>query len=149
TGRTWPLWLIAGLVALRLSIGWHLYIEGREKVQSFWDNDGWEDVEAVKSGVPPPKKAWASAAYLREASGPPGPLFRLQAGDLDAQALEILTPGTPTGDHLAGREPCRSLLPTTLDKAWDDYFNRFATHYKLTDEQRTQADAKLDQAKEK
>jgi uncharacterized membrane protein YphA (DoxX/SURF4 family) len=48
------------LVALRLSIGWHFFVEGMDKLNS---------------------ASWTSEPYLREASGPLAPYFREIAGD--------------------------------------------------------------------
>jgi len=48
------------LVALRLAIGWHCFIEGMEKINS---------------------PTWSSEAYLREALGPLAPFYRDLAGD--------------------------------------------------------------------
>src|ERR1700720_3153129 len=48
------------LVALRLSIGWHFFVEGMDKLNS---------------------PSWSSEPYLREASGPLAPYFRELAGD--------------------------------------------------------------------
>jgi uncharacterized membrane protein YphA (DoxX/SURF4 family) len=48
------------LVALRLSIGWHFFVEGMDKIQS---------------------PTWSSEPYLREATGPLAPRFRELAGD--------------------------------------------------------------------
>jgi uncharacterized membrane protein YphA (DoxX/SURF4 family) len=57
------------LVFLRLAIGWHVLVEGLDKVQS---------------------STWSSEAYLREASGPLAPWFRELAGDT---VRDRLTPG--------------------------------------------------------
>jgi len=48
------------LVFLRLAIGWHILVEGLDKVQS---------------------STWSSEVYLREATGPLAAYFRWQAGD--------------------------------------------------------------------
>src|SRR4051794_21231460 len=48
------------LVFLRLAIGWHMLIEGLDKVNS---------------------STWSSEVYLRESTGPLAPYFRWQAGD--------------------------------------------------------------------
>src|SRR5262249_11632356 len=48
------------LVALRLSIGWHFFVEGMDKLHN---------------------PSWSSEAYLREATGPLAPKFREMAGD--------------------------------------------------------------------
>src|SRR5438105_14690420 len=48
------------LVALRLSIGWHFFVEGMDKLSS---------------------PAWSSGPYLRESTGPEAPYFRQLAAD--------------------------------------------------------------------
>jgi uncharacterized membrane protein YphA (DoxX/SURF4 family) len=48
------------LVALRLSIGWHFFVEGMDKLAN---------------------PSWSSEPYLREATGPLAPFFRDLAGD--------------------------------------------------------------------
>jgi uncharacterized membrane protein YphA (DoxX/SURF4 family) len=57
------------LVFLRLAIGWHVLVEGLDKVQS---------------------STWSSEAYLREATGPLAPYFRWLAGD---PVRDRVTPG--------------------------------------------------------
>src|SRR5437868_9270966 len=53
-------WTQFFLVALRLSIGWHFFVEGMDKLSN---------------------PTWSSEAYLRESSGPLAPYFRDMAGD--------------------------------------------------------------------
>src|SRR5438128_1526910 len=48
------------LVALRLSIGWHFFVEGMDKLHN---------------------PSWSSEIYLRESTGPLAPKFRELAGD--------------------------------------------------------------------
>jgi uncharacterized membrane protein YphA (DoxX/SURF4 family) len=57
------------LVALRLSIGWHFFVEGMDKLHN---------------------PTWSSEPYLREATGPLAPFFRDLAGDrlIDKLTLE-------------------------------------------------------------
>jgi uncharacterized membrane protein YphA (DoxX/SURF4 family) len=76
--------------------------------------------------------AWSSEAYLRESYGPLAEYYRGVAGDRVADRL------TPAAE---------GELPAALDADWQAYFDAFAAHYGLTDEQRAQAQAKLDQAK--
>lgn len=57
------------LVALRLAIGWHFFVEGMDKLNA---------------------PAWSSEPYLREATGPLAPRFRDLAGD---RLLDKLTVG--------------------------------------------------------
>lgn len=58
------------LVALRLAIGWHFFVEGMDKFSN---------------------PSWSSEPYLREASGPLAPYFRNLAGD---RLLDKLTVGS-------------------------------------------------------
>ena len=53
-------WTRFFLVALRLSIGWHFFVEGIDKLYS---------------------ATWTSEPYLREATGPLAPFYRELAGD--------------------------------------------------------------------
>ncbi len=53
-------WTRFFLVALRLSIGWHFFVEGMDKLNS---------------------ATWSSEPYLREATGPLAPFYRELAGD--------------------------------------------------------------------
>jgi uncharacterized membrane protein YphA (DoxX/SURF4 family) len=99
------------LVFLRLAIGWHILVEGLDKVQS---------------------STWSSEAYLREASGPLAPWFRQLAGDPLRDRL------TPTPDNG---------FPTALDRDWQNYFDRFVRYYQLDDQQKSRAEAILDQSK--
>jgi uncharacterized membrane protein YphA (DoxX/SURF4 family) len=101
------------LVFLRLAIGWHVLVEGLDKIQS---------------------NTWSSEAYLREASGPLAPWFRQLAGDPLRDRL------TTTAD---------SGFPTALDQEWQNYFDRFARHYELDEQQRSKAQGTFDQSKSK
>ncbi|MCI0461845.1 MAG: hypothetical protein L0Z62_33255 [Gemmataceae bacterium] len=104
-----------GLVALRLAIGWHIFFEGLDKVQSHF--------RGPVEGAP----VWTSAPYLRESTGPLAPLFRSQVGeDPNDYALARLV--------VAPTEPgARPKLPEALEKDWQDYFDRFVAHYKVGD----------------
>jgi uncharacterized membrane protein YphA (DoxX/SURF4 family) len=73
---------------------------------------------------------WTSAPYLREASGPLAPQFHQLAGD---PVLDRMTPADGTK------------LPPALANEWNDYFNAFAAHYQLNDDQRKVAQAKFDE----
>jgi uncharacterized membrane protein YphA (DoxX/SURF4 family) len=112
---------IVFLVLLRLAIGWHFTFEAREKLTS---------------------DTWSSDAYLRGAVGPLAPEFRWMAGD---PLLDKMTPRTVADTTKA---PLHDQLPGALDRDWRAYFDRFAAHYQLTPEQRTQAEAKLLQAED-
>jgi uncharacterized membrane protein YphA (DoxX/SURF4 family) len=103
------------LVLLRFAIGWHFLFEGLDKLDSHFH---------FFHGPVENRTPWSSEMYLREASGPLRELFREQAGDLNAAALERLTlpPARP------GKRP---ELPPALEKDWKNYFDRFAAHYEL------------------
>jgi uncharacterized membrane protein YphA (DoxX/SURF4 family) len=119
------------LVALRLVIGWHLLVEGIDKIQS------------VVTGPTETSRPWTSEPYLREATGPLAPYFREQFGDPDAEALARLTLQPGEGDGSPGK-----LLSPELVKDWEAYFDRFAAFYNLDKTQRTAARAKLEEAKD-
>src|SRR5262245_39390863 len=65
-------------VLLRLAIGWHLLVQG------------WEKIHSVEIGPTDTKQPWTSRGYLLEAQGPLAPWFRKLAGDPDALAQEYL-----------------------------------------------------------
>jgi uncharacterized membrane protein YphA (DoxX/SURF4 family) len=115
------------LVVLRLAIGWHFFVEGVTKVESVW------------RGPTETEKPWTSATYLRESAGPMAPFFREMAGDLDQQALDRLKlrPLQP-GDDLK-RTPAINRFPAALSDEWEAYFERFAEHHKLGEEQKRKA----------
>ncbi len=119
------------LVLLRLAIGWHFFIEGTIKVESF------------AHGVSLKEKPWSSAAYLNESSGPLADFFRAQGGDLDNAALARLL--APTSD------PNDKSLPPALEKEWDAYFARFKAENNLSSDptQLQLAEGKVKQAKER
>jgi uncharacterized membrane protein YphA (DoxX/SURF4 family) len=56
------------LVALRVAIGWHCFVEGMEKISS---------------------PTWSSEAYLRESIGPLSPPYRWAAGDRLSDKLTV------------------------------------------------------------
>jgi uncharacterized membrane protein YphA (DoxX/SURF4 family) len=126
------------LVLLRLGIGWHFLFEGVEKVES------------VNVGTTETNRPFSSAAYLRESNGPLSGFFHWQAGgDPDEVALALFdVKPLPEGQDPA-RVPYHERIPSALDEAWNDYFQRFADHYKLDDTQRQDAKTKLDQSKER
>jgi uncharacterized membrane protein YphA (DoxX/SURF4 family) len=126
------------LILLRLAIGWHFLFEGVEKVES------------VNTGATQTSKPFSSAGYLRESNGPLSGFFHWQAGgDPDEQALALFdVKPVPEGQDPA-KVPYHERIPPALDEAWNDYFQRFADHYKLDDAQRQAARTKLDQTKER
>jgi uncharacterized membrane protein YphA (DoxX/SURF4 family) len=121
------------LVLLRLVIGWHFLVEGIDKVQS------------VMTGPTESSRPWTSEPYLREAAGPLAPYFRQQFGDPDAEALARLTL-RPSQEDLQQIRP-GTLLAPELVRDWQAYFDRFAAFYHLDEDQRTAAQAKLEEAK--
>lgn len=152
------------LVLLRLAIGWHFLVEGFEKIQS---------VDLV--GPTTRNRPWSSAGFLRESSGTFAPFFRQQAGDPDLAAIErIRVPGLVDnwrawnlpGDLArikserlgSGPNPNKGtrpgeLIPPALEKDWREYFDRFAKHYDIPDDddhktQRGRVEAAFEQAKD-
>jgi uncharacterized membrane protein YphA (DoxX/SURF4 family) len=124
------------LVLLRLAIGWHFLVEGYEKIHSY------------ELGPTTTSRPWTSEPYLREATGPLGDYFRKQIGDLDEAALDRLTLLPPADGRDPLKPPFQARFPAALGREWDDYFDHFVSHYRLSDAQVKQARAKLDQAKE-
>jgi uncharacterized membrane protein YphA (DoxX/SURF4 family) len=124
------------LVLLRFAIGWHFLFEGLDKIHS------------VDVGVTETNRPWTSRAYLREAAGPLADYFHRQAGDSDEEALAILQvqPLKPGQDPVG--VPANQRISPILDQAWNEYFRRFAEHYKFEGVQRELAEGKLKQAKE-
>jgi uncharacterized membrane protein YphA (DoxX/SURF4 family) len=125
------------LVLLRLAIGWHFFFEGVEKIDS------------MLKGPTETSRPFTSAAYLREATGPIGPIMRAQIGDPDRLAVEVLT----VQPLPAGQDPAR-VIPSTrlspkLAQEWDDHFERFKEYYSLSDDkaQLGRAEGALAQAK--
>jgi uncharacterized membrane protein YphA (DoxX/SURF4 family) len=127
-------WTAVFLVVLRLVIGWHFAYEGYGKVKSAY---------LGKAAVN--EKPFSSEAYFRESEGPFGKLIKSRLGDPDQEVIDRLTLKPADGDPSKADPKAR--FPAALEKEWDDYFNRFVTQFKLNDEQKAQAQAKLDQAK--
>jgi uncharacterized membrane protein YphA (DoxX/SURF4 family) len=103
------------LVLLRLAIGWHLFIEGVDKVDSLF------------TGPTTTHKAFTSSGYLRESSGPLAWAFRWQAGDLDERALDRLE-AVPYKDPEDSKS-AHDHMPPELAKDWEDYLLRYLDHY--------------------
>ena len=128
----------AFLVLLRLAIGWHFFFEGVEKYES------------VAVGPTATSKPWSSAGFLHEATGPLAGLFHWQAGgDPDEEALAKFDVKPLAEGQDPSRVPYRDRIPTALDQAWQDYYQRFADHYQLSDAQKQEARNRLDQGKER
>lgn len=112
------------LVALRLAIGWHFFVEGAHKIQSH------------REGKTSTNTPWTGAAFFKEGIGPAAPAFRKQLHLDDEDSVARLT-------STDGR------LPAIVNTEWDDYFARFSAHYDLTEGQKADAAAKLADAKQK
>jgi uncharacterized membrane protein YphA (DoxX/SURF4 family) len=107
------------LVLLRLAIGWHLFVEGVGKLETF------------ATGPTGTAKPFSSRGYLQQSQGPLAPYFRGIAGDPDELLQKLIT-------HEAGK------LPAELERQWRDYVVRYSTHYNLDATQKKQADALLE-----
>jgi uncharacterized membrane protein YphA (DoxX/SURF4 family) len=115
-------WSYFFLVTLRLVIGWHFLVEGYQKFHSH------------QIGETSTNRPWTGEPFFREGYGPAAQTFRDLLGDPDKLATARLR-----GDG--------QTLPTPVAAEWDGYFDRFVTHYRLTDDQRAKAAAKLTEAK--
>src|SRR5262245_16080344 len=111
------------LVLLRLAIGWHFFFEGIEKIRS---------VDLV--GPSTTNRPWSSQPYLRESTGPLAHYFRDVAGDPDRETLELFAIKPLPAGQDPSRVPPRQRLSPALDRAWDEYFGRFAERYHLSTE---------------
>lgn len=104
------------LVVLRLAIGWHLFVEGATKLETF------------STGPTGTNKPFSSRGYLQQSQGPLAPFFRGMAGDPDQQLLTHI-------EHEPGK------LPKALEQQWQDYVVRYIRHYDLSVDQQQKADA--------
>jgi len=138
---------IIALLLLRLAIGWHFFLEGLYKAQSW----GWVDVRVLnpmswwhgEKPEPPPGKPFTSEVYLRESTGPLGPYYREHIGDPDERALALLTPKPQEG---TSSSPA-ARVPDQINAEWDAYLERFLATYNLDDKQKADARERLQQAK--
>jgi uncharacterized membrane protein YphA (DoxX/SURF4 family) len=110
------------LVSLRLVIGWHFLVEGVHKIQTH------------RRGLTATNVPWSGEGFFREGVGPAAPFYREFLGIDDKPALARL--------RAEGKQ-----LPDALKREWEDYFNRFAEHYKLDDGQKAAVLARLGEAK--
>src|SRR5437879_6346757 len=94
------------LVLLRITVGWHLLVEGLDKLES------------IHTGPTTTNKPFSSAGYLRESAGPMRGVFRWQAGDVDAVALEKLTVQPLPANADPGSVPPNSRMPPVLNHEW-------------------------------
>jgi len=108
------------LVLLRLAIGWHLFIEGASKLETF---------SVCPTGT---SKPFSSRGYLLQSQGPLEPLFRKLAGDPDILLTSLLDSADGT-------------IPIALQAQWRDYVARYKNHYQLDQGQQSKADAMLNQ----
>ncbi|MFO0812556.1 MAG: DoxX family membrane protein [Gemmatales bacterium] len=104
-----PLLTRVFLVLLRLAIGWHLFVEGSSKLDTFF------------TGPTGTSKPFSSKGYLLQSQGPLAPYFRNLAGDPDAYTLQMLE------------------KPELLEAQWRDYVTRYSTHYELSADQQAKA----------
>jgi uncharacterized membrane protein YphA (DoxX/SURF4 family) len=125
------------LVALQLAIGWHFFYEGV-----------WKQRNA----------SWSSKGYLRNATGPLALPIRWTAGDPDVSASGLqfaeADPSAALMERLtlkpfeAGEDPgdrrWHNYLPEPIQKQWQDYFDRFATQYKLDEETKREQKVKAE-----
>ena len=125
------------LILLRLAIGWHFLFEGIEKIHS---------VDMV--GRTETNRPWSSIDYLREATGPAADFFHRQVGDPDGEALALFAVKPLEKGQDASRVPARQRISPALEQAWNEYLDRFERHYQLTEEQKTLAQSRMDQAKD-
>jgi uncharacterized membrane protein YphA (DoxX/SURF4 family) len=108
------------LVLLRLAIGWHLFIEGASKLETF------------SVGPTGTNKPFSSRGYLLQSQGPLGPWFRKLAGDPDILLTSLLDSSDGT-------------VPAALQAQWLDYVTRYKNHYQLDQDQQSKADELLKQ----
>src|SRR6266511_4854780 len=93
------------LVLLRLVIGWHFVFEAADKFKG---------------------DSWSAEPYLREASGPLGPMFRWMAGD---SVKDRLTPlPVPAGTNPIAAK-LHDRFPPALAAEWDAYHAAFVRRY--------------------
>jgi uncharacterized membrane protein YphA (DoxX/SURF4 family) len=149
---------LVGLLLLRLAIGWHFFIEGFQKANTW----GWADYRLLNPlrwwhawrndtevRTPPPGKPFTSEPYLRESTGPIGPYYRehVLPTDPDDRALALLTPKPLAEDADPVKVPPQDRVPDALSAEWDAYFERFAARYSLSEAERKDAEGRLRQAK--
>jgi uncharacterized membrane protein YphA (DoxX/SURF4 family) len=131
-------WAAALLVLLRLTIGWHFFWEGYHK----WHEHQVGPTETVVGKKVP----FSSAGYFREAPGPLAKVLRGRTGDPEADALGRLeVQPIPAGQDPATYPPHKR-VPLLLHEEWSDYVERFARHYGFSEQQKTEANTKLEQA---
>lgn len=112
------------LVALRMVIGWHFFIEGAFKVNS-------HRIGKTSTNTP-----WTSEGFFREGYGPAAKWTRELLQIDEAHNLERFTIGESGLLHAQAGD-------------WDRYFESFVAHYQFTDDQRQSAKASFEDHKAK
>jgi uncharacterized membrane protein YphA (DoxX/SURF4 family) len=74
--------------------------------------------------------------------------MRNYLGDTDEQLVAHLTPKPLPADADPRTFRASNYMPDQIEKRWNDYLERFTTHYGLREDQRLVAEAKLQQQKE-
>jgi uncharacterized membrane protein YphA (DoxX/SURF4 family) len=125
------------LILLRLAIGWHFFIEGRHKFET-WMKGNAED-----------NRPFSSAGYFRESNGPMVPFIHsdLFLGDPDEDALLLLTPRPLPADTDPRSVSPSKRVPAAMAKAWDDYLAKFSKHFGLEEGEQKDAENRVNQAK--
>lgn len=100
----------ACLVLLRLAIGWHLLVQG------------WEKIDSVHRGASDTRQPWTSRGYLQESQGPFAPWFRKLAGDPEAVAQDWLKLPPLRDGSKADELP----MPLKLEALWEDRLRQAA-----------------------
>ncbi|HQR06608.1 MAG TPA: hypothetical protein PLN21_07285 [Gemmatales bacterium] len=108
------------LVLLRLAIGWHLFIEGASKLETF------------SVGLTGASKPFSSRGYLLQSQGPLSPYFRKLAGDPDELLVTLI-------------DSSNGAVPAALQAQWRDYVQRYCDHYQFDQASKDNADALLNQ----
>src|SRR5262249_43483503 len=98
------------LLALRLAIGWHFLFEGLHKIHSTY------------VGPTETNRPFTSEPYFAAAEGPLGPRMRKQAGDIDKQLADRLTPQN-VPENFAALAPNVKLV-TGLPGASDEHVRK-------------------------
>src|SRR5262245_49098605 len=119
-GRRWSTRLAqVCLVLLRVAIGWHLLVQG------------WEKIHSVEVGATDTKQAWTSRGYLLESQGPLAPWFRRLAGDPEEIVRDYLRL-PQSRDLLPGELP----MPTKVEALWDERFKLVLERHSVSKEHR-------------
>jgi len=120
-------WTAVFLVLLRVCIGWHFFFEGVSKVKS-----------AYLGKAASNEKPFSSETYFRESESWLGRKLKpMLLGDPDAELVAKLTPKEDASAQPADR------FPDALAPEWDGYFAAFKSHYRLSDEQAAESEARF------